>query len=82
MRLGLNNENKDIREESERVLARFKKLEEKYNRTREKVMERTEFGTRVRYVKRNKKKRDDERLSENSTGNAGSAGSLPAEHEE
>lgn len=80
MRLGLNNENKDIREEGERVLARFKNLEKQFSRTREKVVERTEFGTRVRYVKRDKK-RDGEGFSENGTGDAGGANGLPANEE-
>lgn len=77
MRLGLNNENKDIREEGERALARFKKLEERFERTREKVVERTGFGTRVRYVKRDKNKRDDERPSGSGTGDTGGANDLP-----
>lgn len=80
MRLGLNNENRELREEGERILAKFKKLEKKFIHTRERVVERAGFGTRVRYVKRDNK-RDGERLSENGTGDAGGTNGLPANEE-
>lgn len=82
MLLVTNNENKELREHSERVLAGFKKVEAEYERTRDKVVERTEWGVRIRYVERNKKKRDGKRFQEHGTGDPGSAESLPEEHEE
>lgn len=79
--LGLNDENKELREHAERVLTQFKKLELKFKRTRDKVVEKTEWGYRIRYVERNKK-RHDKRLSENGTGHERGTKRLSEEHPE
>lgn len=81
MMLCTNNENRELREHAERVLSGFKKVEEKYKRTRDKVVERTGWGYRIRYVERNKK-RHGKRFQEDGTRHEGSAESFPEEHPE
>lgn len=77
-----NNEHNEVRERAERVLSGLKQVEAEYERTRDKIVERTEWGVRIRYVERNKKKRDGKRFQEHGTGGAGSAESFPEEFEE
>lgn len=51
----VDDKQREHRERAERTLSEFKRLEQEYGRTREKIVERTTGGYRIRYVASKKK---------------------------